>query len=126
MSKLFLLVGVLNAGLCVILGAFAAHKLKTLLPENLIATFQTGVQYHFYHSLALILLGTILLQPSMQHTSLKYSGYAFMLGILFFSGSLYGLSFSLGKWLGPVTPIGGMCFIVAWFMMAYGIMKSLP
>jgi uncharacterized membrane protein YgdD (TMEM256/DUF423 family) len=124
-AKVFLVVGTLNAGLCVMLGAFAAHKLKSVLSETSLATFQTGVQYHFYHSLALILLGSLLLNESMQHSALRNSGYIFIVGILFFSGSLYGLSFNLGKWLGPITPLGGMCFIVAWFMMAFGILKSL-
>ncbi len=122
-AKLFLITGSLNAGLCVILGAFAAHKLKGTLPENLLNTFQTGVQYHFYHSFALIMLGGLMLHINTQPGSLKYAGFVFMLGIFLFSGSLYGLSFSLGKWLGPITPLGGLCFILAWFMMAYGIFK---
>lgn len=124
-AKLFLIIGTLNAGLCVMLGAFAAHKLKGNLAENLLNTFQTGVQYHFYHSFALIMLGALMLHLNEKSSSLKYSGYAFMLGIILFSGSLYGLSFSLGKWLGPITPVGGLFFIVAWFMMTYGSFKAL-
>jgi len=107
------------------LGAFAAHKLKGQLAENLLHTFQTGVQYHFYHSFALLFLGVLMFQLNLQSNSLKFAGYGFLLGILLFSGSLYGLSFSLGKWLGPITPLGGLCFIAAWLMMAFGIFKSI-
>lgn len=124
-AKFFLISGALNAGLCVILGAFAAHKLKGQLAENLLHTFQTGVQYHFYHSFALLFLGVLMFQLNLQSNSLKFAGYGFLLGILLFSGSLYGLSFSLGKWLGPITPLGGLCFIAAWLMMAFGIFKSI-
>jgi len=124
-AKFFLISGALNAGLCVMLGAFAAHKLKGQLAENLLHTFQTGVQYHFYHSFALLFLGVLMFQLNLQSNSLKFAGYGFLLGILLFSGSLYGLSFSLGKWLGPITPLGGLCFIAAWLMMAFGIFKSI-
>ena len=124
MAKFFLLIGTLNAGLCVVLGAFAAHKLKEILSVASLNTFQTGVQYHFYHSLGLILLSLLILQLGDANKSLVYSGYVFILGILLFSGSLYGLSFQLGTWLGPITPIGGLCFIAAWLLMAWGGYKS--
>lgn len=118
-----------------ILGAFAAHKLKTLLSEAALATFQTGVQYHFYHSLALILLALLMLQLDLQDISLRYSGFAFVTGIILFSGSLYGLSLGTlsldsasaagWKFLGPVTPLGGLAFIVGWILMGVGVYKSL-
>lgn len=130
MAKLFLLLGTINAGLCVVLGAFAAHKLKILLSESALTTFQVGVQYHFYHSLALIVLALLMLQLELQHSSLRYSGFAFFTGIILFSGSLYGLSLaSLSdaswKFLGPITPLGGLAFIVAWILMSIGVYKSL-
>ena len=133
MAKLFLLLGTVNAGLCVILGAFAAHKLKTLLSETSLATFQTGVQYHFYHSFALIVVGIMIVQANAHLdgirlegvlTNLRYAGLAFMLGILLFSGSLYGLSTMGWKILGPITPLGGLLFIIAWFLLAKGIYKG--
>jgi uncharacterized membrane protein YgdD (TMEM256/DUF423 family) len=129
-AKLFLLLGAINAGLCVVLGAFAAHKLKTLASEGLIsetsiATFQTGVQYHFYHSLALILLALFMLQLETVPASLRYAGFAFLAGIVLFSGSLYGLSLGSWKILGPVTPLGGLFFIVAWILMSVGVYKAL-
>jgi len=129
-AKFFLLFGTINSGLCVVLGAFAAHKLKSMLSESAITTFQTGVQYHFYHSLALILLGILMIQLNLQHPSLRYSGFAFLIGIVLFSGSLYGLS--LGtltenglRILGPITPLGGLAFIIAWTLMSLGVYKSL-
>lgn len=133
MVKLFLILGTLNAGLCVVLGAFAAHKLKTIVEESAIDTFQTGVQYHFYHSLALILLALLMLQFNAAHeistkqlsAYFHYAGYAFMLGIILFSGSLYGLSLGGWKVLGPITPIGGLLFISAWMLMSFGVYKSL-
>lgn len=130
MAKAFLLLGSINAGLCVILGAFAAHKLKSMLGEASLATFQTGVQYHFYHSLALVLLALLMLQLNSNEALFRYAGFAFFAGIVLFSGSLYGLSFSSegyfnGKFLGPITPLGGLGFIVAWSLMALGVAKTL-
>ena len=125
MAKLFILLGTFNAGLCVILGAFAAHKLKTIVNEASLATFQTGVQYHFYHSFALILLGLVMLQLGALGGSLRYAGIAFMIGIVMFSGSLYGLSLGGWKILGPITPLGGLAFILAWFLMGLGVYKNL-
>jgi len=125
MAKLFLVAGSLNASLCIVLGAFAAHGLKAKLSAQSLSTFQTGVQYHFYHSLGLILIGVLMLQFQATGSMLKYSGYSMLAGIVLFSGSLYGLSISPWKWLGPVTPIGGLAFIVAWLLLAIAILKSL-
>lgn len=125
MAKLFLITGSVNAALCIVLGAFASHKLKSILNESALSTFQTGVQYHFYHSLALILLALLLIQLNIEHALFRYAGYGFLAGMLLFSGSLYGLSFELGKWLGPLTPLGGLCFIAAWLLFAYAAFKHL-
>jgi uncharacterized membrane protein YgdD (TMEM256/DUF423 family) len=124
-AKLFVLLGALNAGLCVILGAFAAHKLKTMIDASALVTFQTGVQYHFYHSFALIMLGLVMLQLGSLSGSFRYAGIAFIFGIVLFSGSLYGLSLGGWKFLGPVTPLGGLSFIIAWLLMGIGVFKSL-
>jgi len=124
MAKLFLVAGSLNAALCIVLGAFAAHGLKAKLSAQSLSAFQTGVQYHFYHSLGLILIGVLMLQFQSTGGLLKYSGYSMLAGIVLFSGSLYALSVSPWKWLGPVTPIGGLAFIVAWLLLAIGILKS--
>lgn len=121
--KIFLLTGTFNAALCVVLGAFAAHKLKGNLTEQALATFQTGVQYHFYHSFALILLALVMLHINPQSVYFKSAGIGFLVGILLFSGSLYGLSLLGWKFLGPITPLGGLAFIIAWLLMCTGVYK---
>ena len=113
MAKSFLILSSLAGGLAVILGAFAAHGLKARLEPALLAAFRTGVEYQFYHALALLGVA-ILLQQWQGGTLLVAAGIFFTLGILLFSGSLYGLALLQWKWLGPITPLGGVCFIVAW------------
>jgi uncharacterized membrane protein YgdD (TMEM256/DUF423 family) len=106
--------------LCVAFGAFGAHGLKPLLTPSLLATFETAVRYQFYHSLALVLLVVLYqLNPNKQ---LLRSAYFFIAGIVLFSGSLYGLVFtSIGaepwRWLGPVTPMGGISFMIGWVFL---------
>jgi uncharacterized membrane protein YgdD (TMEM256/DUF423 family) len=113
MAKFFLLLSAASCGLAVVLGAFAAHGLKGRLEPALHAAFNTGVEYQFYHGLAL--LGVAVLHQHWQGSSLLASaGILFLLGVLLFSGSLYGLSLLQWKWLGPVTPLGGICFIAGW------------
>lgn len=105
----------LCGGLSVALGAFAAHGLKAKLPENLLAVFQTGVQYQFYHSLGMLLL--VILYRQFGQPLLLWS-YGFMFaGILCFSGSLYALALTQHKFFGPITPLGGVFFIVAWGLL---------
>ena len=101
----------------VALGAFGAHALKNRFDDYALGVFQTAVQYHFYHSLALLAVGVIALnQP--HNTLLRSSGWLFLVGILVFSGSLYLLSLSGMRWLGAVTPIGGLAFIAGWGCLA--------
>jgi uncharacterized membrane protein YgdD (TMEM256/DUF423 family) len=103
----------INGFVAVSLGAFAAHILRDRLSPELLNTFQTGVQYHMYHTLALFGIGLLAVNYPTS-TLLKYSGYLFLLGIILFSGSLYVLSISGIKWLGAITPVGGICFLAAW------------
>ena len=98
-------------------GAFGAHALKSRLDDYALGVFQTAVQYHFYHSLALLAVGVIALnQP--QTAMLKSSGWLFLIGILVFSGSLYALSITGVRWLGAITPLGGLAFIAGWACLA--------
>ena len=96
------------------IGAFGAHALKPMLESSgRLETFETAVKYHFYHSLALLTLGIwASAKPGLEKTSLSFWG--FTLGILIFSGSLYLLCLSGVTWLGAITPIGGVAFIVGW------------
>ena len=123
MAKLFLALGCINALLVVLIGAFGAHALKARLTVENMAVFQTGVQYHFYHAVGLILLGLIALQIPIT-PYLRWSGWLMLVGIILFSGSLYALSITNIRWLGMITPLGGTAFIIAWLLLTIGIMKS--
>jgi uncharacterized membrane protein YgdD (TMEM256/DUF423 family) len=122
-AKLFLILGGLNAALAVILGAFGAHALKARLPAEMLAVYLTGVQYHFYHALGLVLVGLAAMHwPASAH--LKWSGGLMLAGVGLFCGSLYGLSVGELRWLGPVTPFGGTAFIAAWVAFVIAVLKS--
>jgi uncharacterized membrane protein YgdD (TMEM256/DUF423 family) len=120
--KILLSIAAFSAMLSVVLGAFAAHGLKSKLSENLLNTFQTGVQYQMYHSLALILL--VILYRQMPQALLVYSAGFMFAGILLFSGSLYMLALTQIKWFGPVTPLGGVCFIIGWALLIVATLKG--
>lgn len=116
MAKHFLLIAGFSGLLAVILGAFGAHGLKGKVTPELLSAFQTGVQYQFYHTLTLLLVALLLLRFP-QLSLLHWAGWAFVAGILLFSGSLYSLTFGGPRWLGPITPLGGLCFIVGWLLL---------
>jgi uncharacterized membrane protein YgdD (TMEM256/DUF423 family) len=125
MAKLFLTLASLSGMLAVMLGAFGAHGLKSRLSEQSLSVFETAVQYHFYHSLALLAVGLIAIsQP--QVALLKSSGWLFVIGIVVFSGSLYLLSITGIRWLGAITPLGGLAFIGGWACLAAASWKLLP
>ncbi|HSR87701.1 MAG TPA: DUF423 domain-containing protein [Pontiella sp.] len=122
MARLFLSIGSISGALAVMLGAFGAHGLKGKLSEKMLANYMTGVEYQFYHTLALLFVGIIALhQPGRVLTA---SGWAFTLGIVIFSGSLYILALTGVTKLGAVTPIGGLMFIAGWILLAVSILKS--
>jgi len=120
--RYFLALGAFGCGLAVILGAFAAHGLKGQLSPSSIATFSTGVTYQFYHSLGLLVLGLAGLHFGEQR-GLKMAGWFFVAGIVLFSGSLYGLSLFKWTFLGPITPLGGLSFILGWGLMVSHFLK---
>ncbi len=128
MRVLFTL-GALFGALAVIFGAFGAHKLKELLTPDQLSSYDTAVKYQFYHVFAILTSGLLWLK--WPQSGFITSGWLFVVGILFFSGSIYLLSckdlFNLGnftKVLGPITPIGGVIFIVGWVWMAVTVYKS--
>jgi len=117
MAKLFITLASLSGMLAVMLGAFGAHALRGKLDDYAQGVFETAVQYQFYHSLALLAVGVLAIsQP--QTVMLKSSGWLFFIGILIFSGSLYTLSFTGLRWLGAITPLGGLAFIAGWACLA--------
>jgi uncharacterized membrane protein YgdD (TMEM256/DUF423 family) len=122
LMKILLSIAACSAMLSVILGAFAAHGLKTKLSETLLNTFQTGVQYQMYHSLAIMLL--IILYRQMPQSLLLYSAGFMIAGIVLFSGSLYMLAITQIKWFGPITPLGGVCFIIGWALFIAAALKG--
>ena len=124
MAKLFITLASLSGMLAVLFGAFGAHALKRRLDEHALTVFETAVQYHFYHTLALLVVGVMALsQP--QAALLKSSGWLFVIGILVFSGSLYLLSLTGMRWLGAITPLGGLAFVAGWACLAAAGWKLL-
>ena len=122
MTKVFLVLGALNAFLAVGLGAFGAHGLKAHLSADILAVFQTAVQYHFYHALGLLVVGILVTQwPTVG--LIKIAGWVMFAGIVVFSGSLYVLSITGIRWLGAITPIGGTAFIVAWLLLIVAFVR---
>ncbi len=117
MAKLFITLASLSGMLAVVFGAFGAHALKGKLDDQALKVFETAVQYHFYHTFALLVVGVIALnQP--QTVLLKSSGWLFVIGILVFSGSLYLLSLTGVRWLGAITPLGGLALLAGWACLA--------
>ena len=123
MNRKFLIAGALFAAVAVICGAFGAHFLKAKLTAESLQTFETAVRYQFYHAIALLIAG--ILYASFPGKLLRWSGNLFIAGIILFSGSLYVLcSLSSMKWVGAVTPIGGLCFITGWVLLAAACAKK--
>jgi uncharacterized membrane protein YgdD (TMEM256/DUF423 family) len=117
LAKTFLVIGALSGMLAVLLGAFGAHAMRGRLTPDMLAVYQTGVQYHFWHALGLLAIALTLAHfPEAQ--GLKWAGWLMLAGILIFSGSLYLLAVTGMRWLGAITPIGGSAFIVAWALFA--------
>jgi uncharacterized membrane protein YgdD (TMEM256/DUF423 family) len=123
MSKLFLFAGSILAFFAVALGAFGAHSLKPELTSELFATFQTAVNYHTVHALAILVVGVV--SNWIKNSSLlKWSGLFLIFGIILFSGSLYLLSVTGLRWLGIITPTGGLCFLIGWLFLAIAAFRN--
>ena len=129
-ARFYLLVSALTGAMSVALGAFAAHGLKKVVSPELLVVYQTGVQYQFIHSLALLALAILLLVPASQAVKglVKWSANFMILGMMLFSGSLYAMTFmsvagGFPTWLGPITPIGGLAFIIGWIFLMVAAFK---
>lgn len=128
MHKRFVAIGAVLGAVAVALGAFGAHGLKKIVPAETVQTFQTGVQYQMYHSLALLLAG--MLYEKCSPKFVKLSGAFFIIGILLFSGSLYLLTFfksteTVGmEKFGLITPFGGLAFIAGWIFLFFAAIKK--
>jgi uncharacterized membrane protein YgdD (TMEM256/DUF423 family) len=122
MDKVFLVIGAISAGLGVMLGAFGAHGLQSRLTPDLLGTFETGVRYEIYHAFAILIVGLVLTR--WNSPLIPWAGWAFLLGTIIFSGSLYILALTGIRWLGAITPIGGVAFIAGWVLLAVGVWQS--
>jgi uncharacterized membrane protein YgdD (TMEM256/DUF423 family) len=108
--------GAISGLLSVLLGAFGAHALKDRLAPDLLAVFETGVRYQFYHALALLAVAWAIDRGG--GTPARAAGLLFVIGTVIFSGSLYALALSGLRWLGAVTPLGGVAFLAGWLLLA--------
>jgi len=117
-----LFLGAIFMALTVLFGAFGAHALKKVLSPDMLAVYKTGVEYQFYHSLGLLLIGSIGFQIDSKW--LRWSGILLVAGIILFSGSLYALSISGIKILGAITPVGGLSFVAGWVCLALAVWKK--
>jgi uncharacterized membrane protein YgdD (TMEM256/DUF423 family) len=123
MQKTLLIAGALLGGLGVAIGAFGAHALRSILTQSgRIETFETAVKYQFYHALALLLIG--MLYAAYPNRSLLNAGYSMLAGVVVFSGSLYILCLTGMRWLGAITPIGGVLLIIGWGLLLFGILRN--
>jgi len=104
-------------GLAVVVGAFGAHGLKSVLSEDMLVVYETGVRYHFYHALALLALALAPADLWRQRSTL-WAARLFLTGITIFSGSLYALAITETRWLGAITPFGGLAMIAGWICVA--------
>ena len=116
MDKNFLLIGSILAFLAVGLGAFGAHGLRTRISPDMQTVFETGVRYHMYHSLAILVVALVL--GRMGGWLISLAGWFFTAGIVLFSGSLYLLAITGVTTLGAITPIGGLAFLAGWACLA--------
>ncbi|MES2773660.1 MAG: DUF423 domain-containing protein [Bacteroidota bacterium] len=128
MHRGLMMIGTLLGAFAVALGAFGAHALKQKLGTEELAVYQTGVQYQFYHVMAIFI--TASLYSKFYRPAVLWAGRFFVSGIVLFSGSLYLMTYfkAFGgpeaKWLGPVTPVGGVFFIMGWLLLGWIINKG--
>jgi uncharacterized membrane protein YgdD (TMEM256/DUF423 family) len=122
MGRTLLMLGGTFGFLGVAIGAFAAHMLKQKLAPDLFDIFEVGVRYHMYHALAILLVGVIAIQ--WPESGVGLAGWLFAAGILVFSGSLYVLAITGTRWLGAITPIGGVALLAGWALLIWKSWKT--
>ena len=129
MHKKFLATGAVLGGLAVLIGAYGAHGLERMTSDpKTLRGFETGAEYQMYHSIALLLAG--ILFERFANKWIRLAGKFFIAGIILFSGSLYVLSFlrhldsTAVRFVGPITPLGGLCFIVGWMFLLAGVTRK--
>src|SRR5215475_5731463 len=121
-SKGFLVLGTILAGSGVAAGAFGAHALKEILDASMLQVFETATRYLMYHAFGLCIVSWAIDRYPTQ--GLQKSGWLFLVGMVLFSGSLYGVSLAGIRWLGAVTPVGGLAFIIGWLLLGWGVWRE--
>lgn len=125
-----ILFGAICAGLAVAIGAFGAHALEGRVSAEMLANYETGARYHFYHSLGMLAVGMLALIRADRATTdpvltrLRWSAVLMLTGIVLFSGSLYTMALTGETWLGAVTPFGGVAFLAAWGLLAWAALET--
>jgi uncharacterized membrane protein YgdD (TMEM256/DUF423 family) len=122
MERLFVVLGSLSGCLAVGLGAFAAHGLRARVSAESLATFEVGARYHMYHALALLAVAWA--STRWPGSATLWSGWLFVVGTVLFSGSLYLLSTTGPRWLGAITPLGGVAFLLGWVALAIAALRG--
>ncbi len=121
-DRLFLALGALFALLAVAIGAFGAHALSSRLTPDRLAIYETAARYQMYHAFGLMVVGLVIARYG---NIANAAGYAFVVGIVIFCGSLYALAFGSPRWFGAITPIGGLAFMIGWGLLAWGVLKRV-
>jgi len=124
-SQIWIMAGALSGFISVAAGAFAAHGLRPRLSPEMLAIFETGARYQMYHALLLVLVGVLAGRQGPGSAPLSWAGLLLVAGTVLFSGSLYVLSLSGQRWLGAITPVGGLCFLAGWVALGYAALRSL-
>jgi uncharacterized membrane protein YgdD (TMEM256/DUF423 family) len=124
MDRTFVGLGAALAGLAVAAGAFGAHGLRSRLAPEMLEVFETAARYQMYHALALLAVAWA--AARWPESGAALAGWLFLAGIVVFSGSLYVLSLSGVRWLGAVTPFGGLCFLAGWAVLAWAAWRHVP
>ena len=121
MDRTFVALGAVLAGLAVAAGAFGAHGLRDRLAPDMLAVFETAARYQMYHALGLVAVAWV--TTRWPDASAGLAGWLFVAGIVLFSGSLYVLALSGVRWLGAITPFGGLCFLAGWGVLAWTVWR---
>jgi len=122
MERVFFVLGALSAFIGVAAGAFGTHGLKIRMSAEMLSVFEVGVRYQMYHAFALIIAAWV--QAKWPSSIVTTGGWFFVIGTIFFSGSLYLMSVTGVRWLGAITPLGGLAFLAGWVCIAWGAWRA--
>lgn len=122
MERVFFSLGSLSALIAVALGAFAAHGLKARLAPELLGAFEVGVRYQMYHALAMFAASRA--AARWPRSTATLAGTFFLIGVIVFSGTCYALAVGAPRWLGAVTPLGGLALLIGWGLLAWSAVRG--